>query len=143
MNNFYIMVGLEVIIVLLLGVLAVFVGKFPVFAKLIFAKRVVWEIDGDGQMTPVKARTHSGAMITKSGIYPYNKEDIVRCSGLTGILVHKASDSRAINPRIAPVLSLFKSKNIDSMEHIEAILKAPLISNEKYEQMLKENEVTA
>lgn len=139
----YIIMGLAALNVLEFTALILFVSKFPAFVKLIAAKRVVWEIDGDGQMLPVKARTHSGAMITATGIYPYVKEDIVRCSGLTGILAHKASDARALNPRLMPVFSLFKHSNVDSMEDIESILKAPLITQEDYQKMLKENEVIA
>jgi len=142
-SDFYIIIILEALVGLLATVLMIFLSKFPGFAKLIFAKRVVWEIDGDGQMMPVKARTHSGAMITTSGIYPYTKEDVVRCSGLTGILAHKASDSRALNPRLMPVFSLFKQLNVDSMEDIESILKAPLVTQEHYQKILRENEVIA
>jgi len=139
----YIVMSLGALNVIEFVVIILFVSKFPAFAKLIFAKRVVWEIDGDGQMLPVKARTHSGAMITKGGIYPYTKEDVIRCSGLTGVLAHKASDSRAINPRLMPVFSLFKRLNVDSLEDLESLLKAPLVSKEEYETMIKENEVTA
>jgi|SRR6056297_439612 len=141
--NEYIIMGLGALNVVEFVVILLFVSKFPAFVKLIAAKRVVFEIDGDGQMMPVKARTHSGAMITKSGIYPYTKEDVIRCSGLTGILAHKASDSRALNPRLMPVFSLFKRLNVDSLEDLESLLKAPLVSKEEYETMIKENEVTA
>lgn len=137
MNNFYVMLILELIIVLLGTTLLIFVAKFPALFKLIFAKRCVWEIDGDGQMSPVKARTHSGAMLTENAVYPFTKNDVVRCFGLTGILAHKASDSRALNPRLMPVLSLFKQSNVDSLEDIEAILKAPLITEAKYLEMEK------
>lgn len=137
MNDYYIIMGLGSFIVVLLVPLILIVSKFPAFVKLMFAKRVVWEIDGDGQMKPVKARTHSGAMITKDAIYTFTKEDVVRCSGLTGILAHKASDSRAINPKLLPVFSLFKGLNVDSLEDIESILKAPMVSKAEYEEMKK------
>lgn len=137
----YIITGLGALNVIEFVVILLFVSKFPAFVKLITAKRVVFEIDGDGQMVPVKARTHSGAMITKGGIYPYTKEDVIRCSGLTGILAHKASDSRAINPRLMPVFSLFKRLNVDSMEDIESLLKAPLVSKAEYEAMMKKETI--
>lgn len=139
-SQFYIMLILEGIIAVLLSVQLIFFMKFPSLWKLLLAKRVVWEIDGDGVMTPVKARTHSGAMMTDSGIYPYTKKDVVRWSGLSGILAHKASDSRAINPDVLPVLSLLRKVNVDSLEDIEAILKAPLLTKEEYAELQKQEE---
>lgn len=137
-SDMYLIMGLEFTCMLLFAALFLIVTKFPFVFKLLFAKTGVFEIQDNGILQITKSRSIAGAMVTKTGTYLYGRNDIVRWSGITCILANKDSDARALNPIIAPVLSLFKQHNVDSLEDVESILKAPLVTPKQYEEMQKE-----
>ncbi|MDK2948514.1 MAG: hypothetical protein PWQ63_1674 [Methanolobus sp.] len=134
-----IIITLEVIIMILMTALLLIVAKFAPFLPLLFAKEGVIEIGESGQAVPRKARSVASTMITKKSDRPYRytKKDVIRLCGITFIIANKDTDARAINPDVMPVISILKKGNVDSMEDVEAILKAPLYSKEKYEELLK------
>lgn len=139
-STFMLITGLEILVLVLAGFLFLVLSKFPFIFKLIFAKTAVFEIQDNGIATPVKSKSIAGAMVTKNGTYLYTKNDVIRWCGITCIIANKDSDARAINPDVAPILSLFKKHNVDSLEDVEAILKAPLVTPEVYARMLKEQQ---
>lgn len=136
MPDFYLMLILEVLLMMVTFILVLIVSKFPFVLKLLFAKSCVFEIQESGNMLPVKSRSIAGAMITKSGTYNYTKKDTLRWCGISSIIAHRDSDARALNPDIMPVLSLLRKVHVDSLEDIECILKSPVISKEDYEKTL-------
>ncbi len=134
-----ILIALEAIIMILLTALMIVVAKFAPFLPLIFAKQGVLEINESGVIVPRKARSVASTMITTNGDRPYRytKKDTLRLCGITFVLANKDSDARALNPDVIPVISILKNLNVDSLEDVEAILKAPLYTQEKYEELVK------
>lgn len=110
--------------------------KVPSLITLLFAKNIVWEVQNNGNMIPTKAKVIYGIMTTKKGNYEYSRTDTINFHGKTGIIVNE-SDAKAIRLKIQPVFTMMKELNVPDRESLEALINAPLISEKKYQNMMK------
>ena len=120
-----------------LAVIVIIFARFPSILGLLFAKRVVWEVAGDGNMRPSPAKAIGGAMRTKKGVYFYERPDVVSYHGIQGIIAHMASDAKAIRPELQPVFSLMKRLNVNNREKLLALLNARVIQMSEYKAIKK------
>jgi hypothetical protein len=127
-------VGINFFLVVVIGFIFV---KFPSLLGLMFAKRVVWEVAGDGNMHPSPAKAIGGAMRTKKGVYFYERPDCVTFHGIQGIIAHMASDAKAIRPELQPVFSLMKRLNVSNREKLLTLLNARVMTMPEYKALKK------
>lgn len=126
--------GLNLFLVVVIAFIFV---KFPSLLGLMFAKRVVWEVAGDGNMHPSPAKAIGGAMRTKKGVYFYERPDCVTFHGVQGIIAHMASDAKAIRPELQPVFSLMKRLNVSNREKLLTLMNARVMTMPEYKALKK------
>ncbi len=108
----------------------------PYVFRIMFAKRLVWLCHPDGTFEPVPAKLEGVAYKTKkNGIFEFEKEDVILFGNKPSIIVYSPY-SRAIRPKVIPVLTQLKKLGIDRYDYLQAIINSVEMSPEEFRQFM-------
>jgi len=110
----------------------------PYVFRIMFAKRLVWLCHPDGTFEPVPAKLEGVAYKTKkNGIFEFEKEDVFLFGNKPSIIVYSPY-SRAIRPKVIPVLMQLKKLGIDRYDYLQAIINSVEMSPEEFRQFMND-----
>ena len=99
----------------------------PYFTRIMFARRLVWLCHPDGTLEPVPATLEGVAYRTKTkGVFEYEKEDVFLFGNKPSIIVYSPY-SKAIRPKVMPVLQKLKELGIERYDQLMAILNSRIV----------------
>jgi len=109
----------------------------PYVFRIMWARRLVWICHPDGTLEPVGAKLEGVAYRTKkNGVFEFEKEDVFLFGNKPSIIVYSPY-SKAIRPKILPVLQQLKKLGIDRYDFLHAILNSKEMSPDEYEEERK------
>lgn len=108
-----------------------FVWRFPFIVKGIFAQRFVFFCGIDGSLRPEPARVEGYGMRTDSGMYNFDREDVVTFCGVPSIIVYRPI-AKAIRPPIAPIFRKLKKAGIKNKNAYKQIVESKPMTVEEF-----------
>ncbi|NPA86537.1 MAG: hypothetical protein GXO00_00825 [Candidatus Diapherotrites archaeon] len=118
------------------GLLAIVLLGCPYALRIALSKRLVWVCHTDGTLEPVRARLDGMAYKTRDrGVYEFEKEDVLLFGKKPCIIVYSPY-SKALRPRVLPVLRKLKMDGIptyDDFLRLYRIVTAPVLRAERAE----------
>jgi hypothetical protein len=136
MINLTIILAIIAIILLIATIASVAVNillvwRFPFIFRGIFAQRFVFFCGIDGSIRPEPARVEGYGMRTDSGVYNFEREDVVTFCGVPSILVYRPI-AKAIRPNIAPIFRKLKKAGIKNKNAYKEIVESKPMSLEDF-----------
>lgn len=109
----------------------------PYVFRIMFARRLVWICHTDGTFEPVPAKLEGLAYKTKkNGIFEFEKEDVFYFGNKPSIIVYSPY-SKALRPKIIPVLMRLKMLGIDRYDMLQMILNSVEISPSEFARFME------
>ncbi|WP_321418184.1 hypothetical protein [uncultured Methanomethylovorans sp.] len=136
MINLSIILAIIAVILLIATIASVAVNillvwRFPFILRGIFAQRFVFFCGIDGSIRPEPARVEGYGMRTDSGVYNFEREDVVTFCGVPSILVYRPI-AKAIRPNIAPIFRKLKKAGIKNKNAYKEIIESKPMSMEDF-----------
>ncbi|MBP2029370.1 hypothetical protein J2755_000290 [Methanohalophilus levihalophilus] len=142
-NAFALFLAVLFIATISTGILVLIWYWNPYAIKLALWKKIVWVVESDGTLRPVKANLEALAYRTeKHGYFEFEQEDVVYYAKKPGIIVY-GPYSKAIRPPVVPILQKLKNKGVERYDQLMAILQAQEITKKDYDKLLKEQQEKA